>query len=162
MFGSIPQYGIHRNGRRFIPPEIIGAAFSLAMENGTYNTSTTSIDETQILEGILQRPDKALLTDMKTEPMNGFAWNENYATVELFYSLSSHRDRVFGIYGAEDGLYDRPQQDALKKLLPEGHFRIVQNASHAIFINQRDELIDFATKSLSQSSAKSCAAIFAR
>ncbi len=142
MFGPFPIYGLHANGKRFIPPQIIGIAFSQAMSNGTYDVQQPSEEKKAIDESLKASVDKKWLDDMKAEPMFGFAQNENYATFDFFDIVRKHRDRVFGIYGAEDGLFDQTQLEQIRTALPVGHFRTVPGASHAVFHHQRSVFVE--------------------
>ena len=163
MFGPILRYGTHINGNRYIPPEIIGSAFAQASSNGTYETAQSTPEEKTVEAEMNRRPDKYLLGDMKSEPMVGFAKMENYATVDLFNSLKAHRDHVFGIYGSDDGLFDRDQLDAIRDTLPKGHFQVIENASHAVFAHQRIAFVEQVERinRVNRASAKTCAALFA-
>lgn len=100
--------------------------------------------------------------EMKSESMFGFAQNENYATFDFFDIVRKYRDRIFGIYGAEHGLFDQPQLEQIRSVLPDGHFRLVQGASHAVFQHQRGVFVERIKAYSAIDSVNSCAAIFGR
>lgn len=156
MFGLFPLYGTHMNGKRYIPPQIIGAAFSQAMTNGTYEVQQPTEEQKNIDLLLAKNPDKNWLNDMKAEPMFGFAQNENYATFDFFGVAQKYRDRIFAMYGAEDGLFDQMQLEQIKRTLPAGHFHLISEASHAIFQHQRSVFIEKLKSYSSIESVSSC------
>lgn len=142
FFCPFPIYGVHQNGRRCIPPEVIGLAFTHAISTGVFQTASPSIEEVEIAWSMARKDDSHLLNEVRLEPLIGFAATENYATLDLFDSLHRHRDQIFGIYGQDDGLFDSAQLGQIENTLPEGHFRMISNASHAVFQHQRMAFID--------------------
>jgi proline iminopeptidase len=142
FYCPFPIYGVRLNGDRCIPPETIGLAFAQAMANGSYSTSRPTLEEKAVTAELEASPQKKLLSDMKSEPVVGFAYNENYAALDLFASLQRHRARVFGMYAAEDGLFDQGQLSGIESTLPAGHFVMIPNSSHGIFQQQRAKFIE--------------------
>ena len=53
---------------------------------------------------------------------------------------------VYGLYGADDGLYSAAQLDALRKLLGPDHMITLDSCSHNVFIDRRHAFIEALTR----------------
>jgi proline iminopeptidase len=142
----VPIFGVHLNGGRCIPPAIIATAFSQALALGTYNTANPSPEEKSISGELKASPQKNLLNDINPQATVGYAFTENYAAQDLFETLKKHRENVFGIYATEDGLFDQAQLTRIENTISPPNFRMVENASHALFQEQRTVFVDQVTQ----------------
>lgn len=72
--------------------------------------------------------------------MPGFLVNESYVYLDHSAQVRKSPGRYFGIYGAEDGLFNRAGLDAIAYLVGSGsHFFLVKGASHAVYVDQQPE-----------------------
>ena len=79
----------------------------------------------------------------------GFHRNEHYTTLDLTDTLRRilHRGTpVYGLYGADDGLYSAAQLDALRNLLGPDHMITLDSCSHNVFIDRRHAFIEALTR----------------
>ena len=82
-------------------------------------------------------------------PLQGFHRNEHYTTLDLTDTLRRilHRGTpVYGLYGADDGLYSAAQLDALRNLLGPDHMITLDSCSHNVFIDRRHAFIETLTR----------------
>ena len=79
----------------------------------------------------------------------GFHRNEHYTTLDLTDTLGRILRRgtpVYGLYGADDGLYSAAQLDALRNLLGPDHMITLDSCSHNVFIDRRHAFIEALTR----------------
>lgn len=50
---------------------------------------------------------------------------------------------IFAIYGKDDGIFSEKQINDLKSITGEENFKLVDNASHYLFVDQQDEFLKF-------------------
>lgn len=122
-------------------------SFMHAMSAGLYTAKKPADNSKELYTKMFQSKDAAYLRDMKTEPVKGFYENERYTTLNLSDRLIALKSKVpvYGIYGTEDGLFDRLQLDMIKDITGEDRFKTVDNASHSVFIDQQDIFIGTLT-----------------
>jgi len=81
--------------------------------------------------------------------VQGFYKNEHYTTLNLTKDIETCKRegvKFFGIYGSDDGLFDMAQLNNLKTLIGDKNFIIVPDASHNVFIDQREIFLDTFAK----------------
>jgi len=114
--------------------------FMHAMSNGFYHAKNPS-EKSKSLNSILRNnPMSSYLSSMTREPVSGFYLNEHYTTLNLSSNLQEVKNKigVFGIYGQEDGLFGSEQIVLLESVIGKDNFKLVENASHSVFIDQQD------------------------
>lgn len=120
-------------------------SFGHAMQNGFYTPKSPSKEALAIYTKL--KTNSTFVTDgatMTYEAPKGFWENENYTSIDLTQNLKSvleNKIRIFGLYGAEDGLYSEEQIMKLKKIIPLNNFKYLDNCSHNVFIDQQDQFI---------------------
>ncbi|KMQ64351.1 alpha/beta hydrolase [Chryseobacterium angstadtii] len=50
---------------------------------------------------------------------------------------------IFAVYGKEDGIFSEKQLNDMKNLVGKNHFKIIDNCSHYLFVDQQDEFLKF-------------------
>lgn len=117
--------------------------FLQAMSSGLYSAENPAPESKEIKEQIKESPDVKLASNMTQEPVLGLYHAEHYTTLKLYDRLNAVRKDVpvHAIYGAEDGLFDEEQLDAIKESVGADNFKLVQNASHSVFIDQQAEFL---------------------
>lgn len=118
--------------------------FMNAMQAGLYQPKNQSPESKKIFQEVMKMPDANLISDMTREPVMGFYTNENYTMLDMTSMIKklAMKNKIYGIYGAEDGLFDEAQYSKFEELMGEDNFSIIQDASHSVFIDQREKFID--------------------
>ena len=79
-------------------------------------------------------------------PMGNFVVNENYIHVDRSTWVQDNAEHIFGIYGAEDGLFIPSVLAEIESDLaanPKAYrFQLIPAASHAVYIDQREKFIE--------------------
>lgn len=85
-------------------------------------------------------------------PMGNFVINEHYIHVDQSQWVKDHAEHIFGIYGAEDGLFTPSVLAEIKADLAANQktfsFQLINGASHAIYIDQQDKFLDALVRDL--------------
>jgi proline iminopeptidase len=126
-----------------------GMCFMHAMSNGLYSVRQPSEKSKIINDSLKKRKEASLMAKMTSEPVSGFYENEKYITLDLTESLKkikSNQTRLFGLYGAEDGLFDEAHLTLLRNVTGSENFELVSSASHNVFIDQQEEFIRLIIK----------------
>ena len=124
--------------------------FQLAMMNGLYSPHQTTLERTALVKHLREHADAQLLSQSDFPPVMGFYKHEKYTLLELANRWRALRQRgvpVFGIYGADDGLFDEVQLTTIRQALGSDHVWLVDNASHSVFIDQQTEFLRLLNKS---------------
>ncbi|MDP9960523.1 alpha/beta hydrolase [Chryseobacterium lathyri] len=50
---------------------------------------------------------------------------------------------IFAIYGKDDGIFSEKQLNDMKTIVGKKHFKVVDNCSHYLFVDQQDEFLQF-------------------
>ncbi|MDR4952734.1 alpha/beta hydrolase [Chryseobacterium sp. ES2] len=50
---------------------------------------------------------------------------------------------VFAVYGKNDGIFSEKQLNDLKNIVGKNHFRLIDNCSHYLFVDQQDNFLEF-------------------
>lgn len=125
--------------------------FMSAMQCGLYQPKVQSEGAKKIYQEMTNSPDAKYLSDMTREPVSGFYANEKYTALDMRIDIDklAAKNKVFGIYGAEDGLFDEAQLGEFKNRIGGESFTIVQGASHNVFIDQHEKFIDLVARYMS-------------
>lgn len=121
---------------------IIARTFQHARQSGLYYTSRPNA-EAQDLRALLHAHPIENPTGVLTA-MPAFLKNEDYTQVNLLNWVFENRNRYCGIYGAEDGLFSPIELGIIRNALTSSNrenFKIIQEASHSIFIDQQAEFL---------------------
>ena len=116
---------------------------------GLYKPSELSEKAKGIYKSLKENPDSKLLFQMENSPVQGFYTNEKYTTLDMtktILSIKKSKIPFYGIYGADDGLFDEEQLLRIENLLSRENMVIVKNASHNVFIDQQEEFINALVK----------------
>ncbi len=118
--------------------------FMNAMQCGLYSPKNQSAESQKLYKELSKLPEAKYMSDMTREPVSGFFTNEKYTLMDMTEEIKklAAKNKIFGIFGADDGLFDEAQFDEFKSLMGEDNFSIVQDASHSVFIDQREQFID--------------------
>ena len=83
-------------------------------------------------------------------PMGNFIIYEQYIHVDQTEWVKTHADHIFGIYGAEDGLFTKNVLAEIEADLSIGQssdrFQLINGSSHAIYIDQQDKFLEAIIK----------------
>jgi proline iminopeptidase len=114
------------------------SAFRHAMAAGMYRPSVTTDEAKALKEKIKADTLSKWLNDMKQAPVLGFYKSMQYTTLDLTAPLTrvNERIKVFGIYGADDGLFDEAHLAAIRKIIGEYALVSITGASHNVFLDQ--------------------------
>jgi len=124
--------------------EYSSMCFMYALSNGLYSPSQPSAERKAIYEEMKKSKKAEYLNNMTNDPVYGFFINEQYTTLDMNYYVKKVKDKnipVFGIYGKEDGLFNQQHFDMIKKTLGDANFLVVENCSHNVFLDQREEFL---------------------
>lgn len=75
----------------------------------------------------------------------GFWASERYTSLSIGEQIGRLRGEgmpVYAVYGADDGLYDLAQIEQVSQLLGEDRVKVVERASHNVFVDQRAAFIE--------------------
>lgn len=126
--------------------------FFHAMHCNLYRPKNSTEECKAIYQSILSNPDAKMMMQSDYPPVQGFYKNEHYTTLNLTKDIVTCKKegvKFFGIYGSDDGLFDMRQLDELKAEIGNNNFTIVADASHNVFIDQRDIFLDTFAKYIS-------------
>lgn len=118
--------------------------FMNAMQCGLYSPKNQSPESQKLYQELSKLPEAKYMSDMTREPVMGFYTNEKYTLMNMTPMIENlaSKGKIYGIYGAEDGLFDEAQFEKFKKLMGEDNFSKIENASHSVFIDQREQFVD--------------------
>lgn len=124
--------------------EYSSMCFMFAMNSGLYTPANPSAERAAIYEEMKKSKKAEYLTNMTSNPVYGFYMNEQYTLLDLNYYVKKIIDKkipVYGIYGKDDGLFNLKHLDMLRKTLGEPNVVVVENASHNVFLDQREQFL---------------------
>ncbi|MGZ3699165.1 MAG: alpha/beta fold hydrolase [Bdellovibrionota bacterium] len=146
---------IFAGGRYGMDQSIGGFIFAHAILCGLYRPGKHTPAALALWKKLASGPQPALLTTSDPDPFAGFIRNEKWLSGNLLPELAKLRRKIYGIFGADDGLFSSEQLSAIQAALPAGHFRKVANASHNLFIDQQDEFLKFLDEVVAATSSAS-------
>ena len=126
--------------------------FMHAMSCGFYKPKNPTQESKMINDSLKKSIDYSYLSNMTRNPVSGFYKNEHYTTLNLSKELNNlnKKIKIFGIYGAEDGLFDDNQLTLLKSIIGTENFTLVERSSHNVFIDQQKTFIDVVKNYISK------------
>lgn len=77
-----------------------------------------------------------------------FYQNENKNNIDTKPILKKLKKQVplFAIYGQQDYIFSEKQFSDMKQIVQDQHFKIIDNCSHYLFVDQQEEFIDTVVK----------------
>ena len=123
--------------------------FYHAMQCNLYKPKNTSEACKAIYKDILSNPVSKLMMQSEYPPVQGFFRNEHYTTLDLTKNIEHCKKsgvKFYGIYGTDDGLFDIAQLNRIKALVGDKNFSTVADASHNVFIDQREYFLEKVVK----------------
>jgi len=130
--------------------EYASYCFMHAMANGFYTPKNPS------KEGLAVRDEfkaDSALSRVSQEPNwqapQGFHRSEHYTMLDLTDTLRRIIARgtpVYGLYGAEDGLYSAAQLETLRHILSPERMLTLDSCSHNVFLDRRRAFVDAVTR----------------
>ena len=121
--------------------EYSSMCFMFAAVNGLYSPAKPTAEHDAIYEEMKKNKKAEYLSKMTSDPVYGFYMNEQYTTMDVNYYLKKVKDKgipVYGMYGDEDGLFNKKHLEMAKKAVGDANFLLVENCSHNVFLDQRD------------------------
>ncbi len=120
------------------------ASYNLALTNDLYKPSKPTAERDAIYEEMKKSKKASFLNNMTSDPVYGFYMNEQYTTLDMRYDLKKVQEKnipVYAIYGKEDGLFNQTHLDIIKKAVGDANFALIENSSHNVFLDQREEFL---------------------
>ncbi|MFT3739163.1 MAG: alpha/beta hydrolase [Breznakibacter sp.] len=65
----------------------------------------------------------------------------------ILKSIKRKRIPVFAVYGKNDGIFSEKQLSDLRKIVGKRNFKIIDNCSHYLFVDQQNEFLEFIYQS---------------
>lgn len=131
--------------------EYSSMCFMFAMSNGLYTPEKPSTERDAIYEEMKKSKKFEYVSKMTSDPVYGFHVNEQYTTLDMNYYVKKLVDKkipVYAIYGKEDGLFNQRHFDMVKNAVGASRFVLVDDASHNVFLDQRDAFVKQVQKFL--------------
>lgn len=75
-----------------------------------------------------------------------FYKNESQNNIDNTSVLNEIKKRgipIFAVYGKDDGIFSTKQLNDMKMIVGKNHFKIIDNCSHYLFVDQQDEFLQF-------------------
>jgi proline iminopeptidase len=125
-----------------------GSCFMFAVANNLYTSSSKTEFSEKFNKEMEENEDNYLLSQIEQEPVQGVYDAEKYITLHFYNSWHNLKNSfpLYGIYGSQDGLFDKKQLDEIEIAVGAGHFYIVTGASHNVFIDQHSDFMDIVSK----------------
>jgi proline iminopeptidase len=118
--------------------------FMHALLCNLYSPKIFSEEAKEIYKSLMTNPASYLLKQNDKKPLEGIFKDIQYTTLNIgdkLLKLKTHI-KVYGIYGNDDGLFDKEQLDDIAGIIGQDNFAIISNASHNVFIDQQTNFID--------------------
>ncbi|MBC7396211.1 MAG: alpha/beta hydrolase, partial [Bdellovibrionales bacterium] len=123
----------------------VGSTFTAGLDCGLYSVKRSSPKRDQ-LNALLKANPMTVKLSGQSSAMPAFLSNENYVHGDSSEFVFQNRAHYCGIYGDEDGLFTPLVRATLQSTLnnpgEELRFKLIQGASHALYIDQQDAFIE--------------------
>ncbi len=115
--------------------------FDQAADAGLYLPKIPTPESTKLRRILSSAPGAPLIGYETAPPLRGLLAH-GWMRGSLVPNLKTIKN-AYGIFGSDDGLFTPALLDDIKSALPPGHFCLLQNASHSLFIDQKERFIEF-------------------
>jgi proline iminopeptidase len=118
--------------------------FYHAMTCGLYKPESPTASAKDLYKQMSSSPLSKYLRESEFAPVKGFHANEHYTSLNIEKQMKQLRTTnipCFGIYGMEDGLFDREQLSIIRSIVGDEGMHIVSGASHNVFIDQQEQFL---------------------
>jgi proline iminopeptidase len=78
----------------------------------------------------------------KNEPLN------NLDNTSVLKNIRKKGIPIFAVYGKNDGIFSEKQLNDLKNIVGKKNFRLIDNCSHYLFVDQQDDFLQFSKLTL--------------
>lgn len=78
----------------------------------------------------------------KNEPLN------NLDNTSVLKDIRKKGIPIFAVYGKNDGIFSEKQLNDLKNIVGKKNFRLIDNCSHYLFVDQQDDFLQFSKLTL--------------
>jgi proline iminopeptidase len=128
------------------PYDFAPADIASTMDHATkcflYFPSMPTAQAAETYASMIAGPNGALLTSYASAPAAGFGANEHLDALAFTDLFAKFSERVYGIYGAEDGLLSDAGSLRIGSTIGMSHYVSVKGAGHMPFIDQRGVTLD--------------------
>jgi proline iminopeptidase len=122
-----------------------GYLFIHASQCGLYTPSHSTPERDAIMKTLNSDTLAPLLKENDIIPVRGMYDDIHYTTLNtgsLLDEMAVQHVWLFGIYGDEDGLFDKAQLDDIAKHTGKNNFVLVKGSSHNVFIDQQKTFLN--------------------
>ncbi|MBP1167905.1 MAG: alpha/beta hydrolase [Chryseobacterium culicis] len=67
----------------------------------------------------------------------------NLDNTAILKSISKKGIPIFAVYGKNDAIFSEKQLNDLKNIVGKNHFRLIDNCSHYLFVDQQNDFLEF-------------------
>jgi proline iminopeptidase len=122
--------------------------FAHAMGCKLYQPKEYSPEAKLLLQEASKDPQFKYISISRQGPVKGFYKSHLYTTIDLTADLEKLVETVpvYGIFGDEDGLFDAESLANIRAIIGDDHFFMVKNASHNVFLDQRENFLEVVGK----------------
>lgn len=107
-----------------------------------YFPSLPSKDALATYASLAGGPNGGQLTQFETAPGNAYNANEHLYESNFTADFTKVKDRLYAVYGAEDGLLSDAGKGRIRDVIGPAHYTSIAGAGHMPFIDQRGETLD--------------------
>lgn len=118
-------------------PQYVGFTFAHAIGCGLYSPEKPTEAALALYKQAASKDERGLITSSPPGPVLGFIANDSYATQDVSPLVERHKERIFAIYGAEDGIIARADIEFLQATLGADRVHILTGAGHNTFVDQK-------------------------
>ncbi len=118
--------------------------FMHALQNGFYTPTNASEAAEQTYTAFAADSLRPYAMKMEYEAPAGYWKNEHYTIINLDLPLrriAKKKNKLYGIYGKDDGLFSEAQIKQLKQIAGSKHILYLEHCSHSVFMDQQDTFI---------------------
>ena len=126
--------------------------FMHAMKCGLYNAKAQSEEAKQFYAVHNSSAEKQAIQKMTMMPTMGAFGSERYTMLNLYHVWKNLSDTIpiWGLYGAEDGLFDDQQKALIAGICGKGRYHELQQCGHNVFIDQTTKFVKFVKEAVGE------------
>ncbi len=72
----------------------------------------------------------------------------NLNNISVLKEIKKRGIPIFAVYGKDDGIFSTKQLNDMKKIAGKNHFKLIDNCSHYLFVDQQNEFLQFLVENL--------------